>query len=308
MKFERQQRAVRTFRPLVDALLTASGPQAFATWQKTMTPLMKSQFKSISRLGRTLIAAPTPPGHYMPVDLDGSRFRYVGSRLDDLSYLAKFNLMPWEIVTRLFWQTLSRSSPFVVDVGASTGVYTLTALASNSKLRVLAVEPNPHMLSILLANVQLNVWLNRTSVLGVAASDQNSVVELGLNDPAGGAGLVSLERPLTGNGHVLVATMPLASLARGARAIRIDVEGYERSVLKGLRDLLEQDHPTLVCEALTEGDLSRQRDILIPLGYSDPVVVCRQNGLLATAGILSGQRIQIEAPYYSRLRKQETGR
>lgn len=278
MKYSTRQWVLGTVRPATDRILSASGPKAFTRWQMASDLLLRSRNRRLSRIGRTLMTAPTPPGHYIPIAVDDIEFRYIGSARDDLSYVARFNLMPYEIVTRLLWSDLCRTANFVVDIGASTGAYSLTALASSSSLKVLAVEPNPRMLVLLLSNLDLNGWLDRCCVLGVAASDETRLVELGLNEKSGGAGLVSLEHPLTGHGHALVAAMKIASLARGAQLIKLDVESYEPTVLSGMADVLERDRPTLICEALTDTDLNRQFAILVPLGYGEPLPVCQRYG------------------------------
>ena len=275
MKYSTRQRVLGAARPVTDWVLTVSGPNAFEKWQAASRRLLTSRNRKLSRIGRTLMTTPTPPGHSIPVATDGISFKYLGSARDDLSYVARFDLMPYEVVTRLLWRDLCRSANFVVDVGASTGVYALTALASNKSLRVLALEPNPRMLNLLLSNLDLNGWIDRCCALGVAAADQVGLVELGLNSPTGGAGLVSLEKPLSGYGHALVATMQMAPLAAGADLIKIDVEGYEPTVLTGMADALERDHPIIISEALTEGDLTRQADVLTLLGYGEPLPVCQ---------------------------------
>jgi FkbM family methyltransferase len=276
LSYQRRQKALRVVRPTADWLLSAFGPHAFAKWQQATEMLLNSRHTQVSRLGRSLMTVPTPPGHYIPISFDGVAFKYTGSALDDLSYLARFHLMPWEVVTRMLWSDMCRSSNFVVDVGASTGTYSMTARASNNCLKVLAVEPNPRMIRLLLANLDLNGWLDRCCVLGVAASDETDLVELGLNDPSGGAGLVSLEHPLTGHGEALVAKMQIAPLVKGAQIIKLDVEGYEPTVLAGMADVLDQNRPTLICEALTETDLHRQEATLAPFGYDQPMPVSQR--------------------------------
>lgn len=276
MKYSSRQRFLGAVRPTTDWLLSAAGPNSFAQWHALSGHLLASRNPRMRRVGRSLITAPTPPGHYIPVSIGDAKFKYIGSKDDDLSYVARFNFMPYEIVTRILWTELCRSATFVVDIGASTGAYSLTALASNTKIRVLAVEPNPRMLVLLLSNVDVNDWLDRCCVLGVASSDASAMVELGLNDAAGGAGLVSLEKPLIGHGHALVATLNIGPLIESVQVIKIDVEGYEPTVLSGIVDVLKRDHPVIISEALSDSDLKRQRAVLDPLGYGEPLSVSRE--------------------------------
>jgi FkbM family methyltransferase len=134
-----------------------------------------------------------------------------------------------------------------VDVGANLGVYTRAALATRS--RVVAIEPHPQ----LAGNLE-RLFAGRVTVLACALSDRPGrrrfflPVFQGAQLDARG----SLD-PRANEGYLLqeieVEATTLDSLAlKDVAAMKIDVEGHERAVLDGGRELLRRDRPTLLVE------------------------------------------------------------
>lgn len=105
----------------------------------------------------------------------------------------------------------------VVDVGASLGYYTL--LAAKRAGAVMAFEPNPFRFKYLLKNAQINDWKN-VRVYNLFVSDCDSPEK---------------------------KTVTLDTVANGAKVIKIDVEGMELQVLKGMKRLLSEG-VQIICE------------------------------------------------------------
>jgi FkbM family methyltransferase len=176
----------------------------------------------------------------------------------------------WEPhVTAVFRELLSPGD-VCVDVGASIGYFTLLA----SRLvgpegHVYAFEPAPDGYEALLANLRLNGVSNVTAQAAAvgAAEGLETLYDAWAPSNIGAASMRHrpdarthdrrnreptevLVRPLTD-------LVPEAELAR-ARLIKIDVEGYEAEVLRGLEPVYERGggpaliveiHPTLAAEA-----------------------------------------------------------
>lgn len=155
---------------------------------------------------------------------------------------------------------------WVVDIGANVGHYTrkFSDLVGQSG-RVIAFEPVPDTFAILAANVAL--FRNRNvTLLNLAASDRTAVV--GIRIPQfRETGLKNYyEASLTTQAAELqVLTTSVDSLAINQRVklIKIDAEGHDPIVLRGLARLLERDRPALIVE--TEGQ--EVAGMLAGLGY-----------------------------------------
>ena len=152
-----------------------------------------------------------------------------------------------------------------LDVGANVGHYThrLSALAG-AEGRVYAFEPVPAAFELLAANARHFPHANVT-LLNLAASDRSGTVCMRV--PSFPTGLpdyydASVADADTG---LQVACAPIDSLPipGPVRLAKIDVEGHEMAVLRGMRWLLECDRPTLIVE--TAG--SEAEEWLRELGY-----------------------------------------
>jgi FkbM family methyltransferase len=160
--------------------------------------------------------------------------------------------------TRLFCQLL-QSKSCVFDVGANVGYYTiLAATFLEGRGEVHAFEPWSHAFSWLSRNVNRNrltcVRLNQ-----LALSDRAGQASLFL--PADGAwSNASLVKGFTEQREALpVATTRFDfycrhHLIRAIDLVKIDVEGAELQVLRGMGSLLRQWSPDIICEVLAPFD------------------------------------------------------
>jgi FkbM family methyltransferase len=141
-----------------------------------------------------------------------------------------------------------------VDIGANVGLY--SCLARSHGVDVIAVEPLPANVELLLDNLAANGWTD-CLVLPLALGARNAVAAMfgagtGASLTAGWAG-VRTNRPAWV--PVAVADEELLPRIRGRRAlIKIDVEGAERELLAGAAELLRvRPAPTWLVEVgLTE--------------------------------------------------------
>lgn len=167
----------------------------------------------------------------------------------------------------------------VVEVGANVGVFTVFMAAYKrdkglGRPRIVSFEPSREAYARLLDNLALNA--SECEVYNCAVSDRGGVAELfepqghltnGSLD-SGFARLFSSEvrssRVLTISGTELGAIVPFA----GRTLLKIDVEGAEPLVLRGLRDWITTVQPDLILEVLPGFDQAlREQDYLAPLGY-----------------------------------------
>ena len=186
----------------------------------------------------------------------------------------KRHLYAWRIRTGRFdageleYDLLSEMvSPgdWAVDIGANIGTYTLRLSdLVGATGRVIAFEPVPHTFELLASNVCATRRSNVT-LINAALSDSHRVV--GMDVPTGGvAGSANYyQAHLSADGALQVICLPFDALQITApiRLVKIDAEGHELSVLKGMSGILQRDHPTLIIE----GDNAQVEQFLSDLGY-----------------------------------------
>jgi FkbM family methyltransferase len=161
---------------------------------------------------------------------------------------------------------LVSAGDWVLDVGANVGHYTLRfSELVGTHGRVLAFEPVPDTFELLAAAARLAPVHNIT-LINAAASDVTAVATMSI--PRWPTGLPNYYRAQLGQGSADVATLciPIDTLQLPARVAlaKIDAEGHELAVLRGMAKLLGRDHPILLIE-----DSSRDiADFLDQFGYS----------------------------------------
>lgn len=169
----------------------------------------------------------------------------------------------------------------VLDVGANIGYFTLlSAKLCGPGGYVIAVEPSHRALGSLMDHLVLNDSRN-VIVLSTCAGSRSSVgkVRLLTSNNVGASTMRPGVSENEGNGHYNLAIESqigpvLSACGVIPQLIKIDVEGYELEVLRGLVEFLETSKLYVICE-LTDNFLKQQGDsafallkFMEELGYS----------------------------------------
>jgi len=159
---------------------------------------------------------------------------------------------------------LKFGSGIVIDIGAYSGVYSITAALLGRK--VIAFEPQPVMANRLARNCLLNKAY--VELHGDAVSDSAGTGKLWMkpNQPfsSGASLLVKNEFFLEVSKVTLDSVM--APLKGKITAIKIDVEGHEPEVLRGAAETIKRHKPIIITECTTDKRLPAQEKTLP--GYS----------------------------------------
>ena len=140
-----------------------------------------------------------------------------------------------EVAEMAFILHLLRPDELFVDVGANVGSYT-TMAAGAAKARVIAVEPIPTTFSNLQRNVLLNGLGERVELHCAGLSSERT--ELRFRADQDTTNHVMADNEPGDALCVPVTTMDELLAGRVPSAIKIDVEGHERSVLSGAQQTL----------------------------------------------------------------------
>ena len=189
-------------------------------------------------------------------DYIGNSLFYFGDLDAKVSWVVKRSLAPGDTF---------------LDIGANVGI--LSILGSRlvgDQGRVLAVEPNPGIADMLVESLEVNGCSNVT-VGRYALGEEEG--ELPLSVPRRNLGGASLGAP--GGDGIVVPVKTLRSVLEEEgigtpRMVKLDVEGFEVSVLKGILEVWKQESPEVILfehlgrEEVADSEVGR---MLSGLGY-----------------------------------------
>jgi len=137
----------------------------------------------------------------------------------------------------------------MVDCGANCGLFGLEARL-HRQATVRLVEPHPVLGARVLQNIALNGWQDSCQLIAAAASDHQGRADLFLCDSNDGSHSLHADWPIIGNrpsGKVDVALVTLEEVLQrefgsgSVDFVKIDTEGHDFSVLRGLGESLNPD-------------------------------------------------------------------
>ena len=177
-----------------------------------------------------------------------------------------------------FFRKVCRPGLTVLDVGANLGYYTALAQSIlNGAGRILALEPDPENFRFLKATMSLNPHPEIVTCYPAAASDQEG--RLRLHTSADNRGDNRMYANELANGFVEVDVTTVDRLVAQAGhpvidLVKIDVQGYEFSVVTGMRQTIAASPRMLLFSEFWPHGLSsagasgeKYLDLLVSLGF-----------------------------------------
>jgi FkbM family methyltransferase len=173
----------------------------------------------------------------------------------------------------------------VLDIGAHVGLFTLAAAKRvGASGKVYAFEPTPDTADVLDRHVAMNGWRDRVETVRAVVSDAEGTMPFFTYRKSMAASLnrdvievlapEHLEEPAE---RIDVPSMTLDGFCRSKTikpaVIKMDVEGAELLVLRGAREVLLEDRPSILCEVhppqikMTGGSLEELHSYLDEVGY-----------------------------------------
>lgn len=178
----------------------------------------------------------------------------------------------YEKYTLKTWAQLAQEiNGFVLDIGAHTGSYSLAALTANKNLNVLSFEPHYMNFARLILNFNANKF-NTNNVFMCCVGDENKFVPFSTFSSVGyltSGGSVGQKVGATVNSvqQVALDSFLIDEVIRNIHLIKIDVEGYEANVLKGMKKILGHK-PTIFFECIEKNSAKLVEEILFSYGYN----------------------------------------
>ena len=172
------------------------------------------------------------------IEVDEQNFLYPFILFSSYQQLSENSFAIEPAVSSLFCSFI-KDGMTVVDIGAGIGYYTLLAAKRvGDEGLVLSFEPDSFRFRILQKNARVNNWQN-VRLFKIALSDKNErrKMKRGVGFTPKGIG-----------GKVTVKVATLDSFLGSADVIKIDVEGAELEVLRGMEKILVEGKAKIICE------------------------------------------------------------
>jgi FkbM family methyltransferase len=191
------------------------------------------------------------------VEVDGGLRMELDSREYIQAQLYLFGC--FEPATIKFIRKAVKSGSTVLDVGGNIGYHALEfAKAAGQAGQVFTFEPDEKNITALRRNAALNN-LTTITAMQTAVSDSNAPLKLYLSavdNNAGAHSTVYNERMLSET-YVEVPSVTMDAFVREKNltrvdCVKIDIEGAEMSVLKGMTTVLNEKRPMLIIELCAE--------------------------------------------------------
>jgi FkbM family methyltransferase len=216
--------------------LTRTFPNVRGRWR--LVHWLRRHESLVKRLAPTTVKLPDGfRMHVNPADLDGKEVFITAG--------------PFSVELVNYFRLLARNGDCVIDVGANIGYFTLlSSRLVGPEGKVHAFEPSPQILRFLKKNLGLNDCKN--VVLHEQAASDRCGETLFCTASSDRMGLSSMrELGTQGATRTMVCTVSIDSMLKDVpttKLVKIDVEGAEFSVLRGMTQLMKRDAPYIIME------------------------------------------------------------
>ncbi len=171
-------------------------------------------------------------------------------------------LSSYEQTSIALWRTLAARASVIMDGGANKGLYSLIAGAVNPSAAVLAFEPVQAIFDRLVANVRLNRFPIRVEKLALSDASGAATFYVSAGEHPVNSTLDRIGATNPGAKAVDVQTVRLDDyLAEhelaGVDLMKLDVEGHEPAVLRGMGPVLGRSRPIVIAEIYND-EVGRQ--------------------------------------------------
>ena len=170
------------------------------------------------------------------------------------------------------------NSKTIIDIGANIGTTSLYFASLNSTAKIYAFEPHPNSFKRAIENVSLNTFTN-IQLLNIGLGEKKETVKLyEVNEHNPGMNRIIAENKNLPYKTIEIESLDTICTVHGIAhvdMIKLDVEGFEYSVLKGAKETIIKSKPTLFIE-LNDSNLKENNSsakelltLLISYGYTN---------------------------------------
>jgi FkbM family methyltransferase len=196
-----------------------------------------------------------------------------GMKFDATGGTLKYLLGDLESEEENMIASITQPNAIVYDIGANIGYYAIgIARKIGEKGQLYAFEPSSEARMVLERNVQQN-QLKNVRVIPHAVSNKTGMIPFHVSDN-GTMSSINQNYNKTIHEEITIQAVSLDDFVfqeknPAPQFVLIDVEGAELLVLEGMREVLKQFRPTILCEIhwLGEAVLAIEQGLLKEVGY-----------------------------------------
>lgn len=258
---------------LVNMIIDITGNRGLNIYLSLVNKIPTLRFKLFRKIRNFLIFLPKARVATHQIKANPVGFNYSTNLKDDFRYDCRSSFLEYELVSRRFFYLEATSAGSILDIGAYSGIYSITAALANEESSIYAFEPNPEILELSRINFELNEVTNRISLMPIALGDVKGTANLYFNPSDWESATASLN--INSGKHIEVTVSTIDDILAGSPIdlIKIDVEGFESTVFVGGEKSLREFCPIILSEILSPKDLQSQLNVLTKYGYAFPVQI-----------------------------------
>jgi len=176
-------------------------------------------------------------------DIQGSKM-LLNLRDEGISKELVFNDIREVGATNYMYRVVNKDD-IVLDIGANIGYYALMeAKLVGENGKIYAIEPVPQNFELLKRNISINGYKN-IKVFNFAIGDKNGTEKLYLSNKSNWHSIIAFDEQ--GSGKAIdVTIITIDTFLKDKQypsLIRMDVEGYEDKIIRGMMETLKKDRP-----------------------------------------------------------------
>lgn len=204
--------------------------------------------------------------YFSAKDLTGPSFH--------LSYSGEVGFQNYEEEDKNYVVEYLKKRPgLFIDIGANIGLFSFYIISKLPEQKIMAFEPETQAFRCLELSKKANHFTHFTPLkFAIAETEEELLFYIDKKNFGGHR----LNRTTGNEESIKITTAPLKNFVQGQSisAIKIDVEGAELGVLKGIREIIKQDKPLVVIECLND-DLANKGELFQELNqYSNLKCFC----------------------------------
>jgi FkbM family methyltransferase len=186
-------------------------------------------------------------GRYVRIVVNGSVFFVAHCNLDEFQAARRF--VGFEPEFLAVFARYAKSAPVVYDIGAHIGLYSLAAACCNPDARIYCFEPQEIHCKALIRSADTNQF-GSIQVFPTALGDKvgSRVALVRSGQTARVTALTAGEAVGADTSATTLDALVAEHCLPGPRVVKIDVEGYEAHVVRGMQGVLSAHRPIVLLE------------------------------------------------------------
>lgn len=251
-------------------------------YQIIYSPAINYILRNINKLVSGLVPKiKLPPAGIMKIKLsDGETIKLKTNQTDFVAFWVYWKGLYTYEYTAIFEKIIGKVNGFV-DIGSNGGLYSLIAAKKSENIKILAFDPSNAANYFVNENIRINGFSDKIRFFKIAMSDKTETLDFFevknrkypyLKYNLGGSSSL-INHPKLFNQISVQAYSFDSFLAENPEHnfeidfIKIDAEGAEPNIIRGMKKTIEKYKPIIVCEILMDNVGGEIEKLFTDLGY-----------------------------------------